>query len=42
MTQPPKRLWSRIELIATAPMHGDEASATGLQKIVFGLRGEWQ
>jgi 1-acyl-sn-glycerol-3-phosphate acyltransferase len=42
MTQPPKRFWSRIELIATAPMHGGEASATGLRKIVFGLRGEWQ
>ena len=42
MTQPPKRFWSRIELIATAPMQGEAASATGLQKIVFGLRGEWQ
>ncbi|MBC8027631.1 MAG: MFS transporter [Steroidobacteraceae bacterium] len=42
MTQPPKRFWSRIELIATAPMQGDVASATGLRQIVFGLRGEWQ
>jgi 1-acyl-sn-glycerol-3-phosphate acyltransferase len=42
MTQPPQRFWSRIELIATAPMPAGAASATGLQKIVFGLRGEWQ
>ncbi len=42
MTQLPKRFWSRIELVATAPVHGDDASATGLQKIVAGLRGEWQ
>jgi 1-acyl-sn-glycerol-3-phosphate acyltransferase len=42
MSQVPKRFWSRIELIATAPVHGDDASATGLQRIVAGLRGEWQ
>lgn len=42
MSQMPSRFWSRIELIATAPVHGDDASATGLQKIVAGLRGEWQ
>lgn len=42
MTQMPKRFWSRIELVATAPVHGDDASAPGLQKIVAGLRGEWQ
>jgi len=42
MSQMPKRFWSRIELIATAPVHGDEASAEGLQRIVAGLRGEWQ
>ena len=42
MTQPPRRFWSRIELIATAPVHGDNTSATGLQRIVAGLRGEWQ
>ena len=42
MTQLPKRFWSRIELVATAPVHGNDASATGLQKIVAGLRGEWQ
>lgn len=42
MTQLPRRFWSRIELIATAPVHGASASAEGLQRIVAGLRGEWQ
>jgi 1-acyl-sn-glycerol-3-phosphate acyltransferase len=42
MSRMPSRFWSRIELVATAPVHGDGASATGLQKIVAGLRGEWQ
>jgi 1-acyl-sn-glycerol-3-phosphate acyltransferase len=42
MTQAPKRFWSRIEVVVTAPVPGDGASATGLQKIVAGLRGEWQ
>ena len=42
MTQTPKRFWSRIELVVTAPVPGDDASATSLQKIVAGLRGEWQ
>ncbi len=42
MTRPPRRFWSRIEVVVTAPVHGDDASATGLQKIVAGLRGEWQ
>jgi 1-acyl-sn-glycerol-3-phosphate acyltransferase len=42
MTQMPKRFWSKIEVIVTAPVPGDDASATGLQKIVAGLRGEWQ
>jgi len=42
MSQLPSRFWSRIEVIATAPVHGDGASATGLQRIVAGLRGEWQ
>jgi 1-acyl-sn-glycerol-3-phosphate acyltransferase len=42
MSQLPRRFWSRIELIATAPVHGDDASAEGLQRIVAGLRGEWQ
>jgi 1-acyl-sn-glycerol-3-phosphate acyltransferase len=42
MTRMPSRFWSRIELVATAPVHGDDASATGLQRIVAGLRAEWQ
>lgn len=42
MTQLPKRFWSKIEVVVTAPVPGDDASATGLQKIVAGLRGEWQ
>jgi 1-acyl-sn-glycerol-3-phosphate acyltransferase len=42
MTQMPSRFWSRIEVVATAPVHGDGASATGLQKIVAGLRADWQ
>jgi 1-acyl-sn-glycerol-3-phosphate acyltransferase len=42
MSQIPSRFWSRIELVATAPVHGAGASAPGLQKIVSGLRGEWQ
>jgi len=42
MTKPPRRFWSRIEVVVTAPVHGDAASADGLQKIVAGLRGEWQ
>jgi 1-acyl-sn-glycerol-3-phosphate acyltransferase len=42
MTQLPRRFWSRIELVATAPVHGDAASAEDLQRIVAGLRGEWQ
>ncbi len=42
MSQLPNRFWSRIELVATAPVPGSDASATGLQRIVAGLRGEWQ
>jgi 1-acyl-sn-glycerol-3-phosphate acyltransferase len=42
MSKPPRRFWSRIEVVVTAPVPGDDASATGLQKIVAGLRGEWQ
>jgi hypothetical protein len=42
MTKLPSRFWSRIEMIVTAPVPGVDASATGLQKIVSGLRGEWQ
>ncbi|HET9473501.1 MAG TPA: MFS transporter [Steroidobacteraceae bacterium] len=42
MSRLPRRFWSRIELVATSPVHGDAASAEGLQRIVAGLRGEWQ
>jgi 1-acyl-sn-glycerol-3-phosphate acyltransferase len=42
MTQAPRRFWSRIEVVVTAPVPGDDASATSLQRIVAGLRGEWQ
>jgi 1-acyl-sn-glycerol-3-phosphate acyltransferase len=42
MSQLPRRFWSRIELVATAPVHGDVATAESLQQIVAGLRGEWQ
>jgi 1-acyl-sn-glycerol-3-phosphate acyltransferase len=42
MTRPPRRFWSRIEVVVTAPVHGDATSAEGLQRIVAGLRGEWQ
>jgi 1-acyl-sn-glycerol-3-phosphate acyltransferase len=42
MSKPPRRFWSRIEVVVTAPVHGEDASATGLQQIVSGLRGEWQ
>lgn len=42
MTKLPSRFWSRIEMVVTAPVPGEDASATGLRKIVSGLRGEWQ
>jgi 1-acyl-sn-glycerol-3-phosphate acyltransferase len=42
MTRLPSRFWSRIELIATAPVHGAGATAEDLQRIVSGLRAEWQ
>jgi len=42
MSQLPRRFWSRIELVATAPVPADAASAAALQKIVSGLRAEWQ
>jgi 1-acyl-sn-glycerol-3-phosphate acyltransferase len=42
MTRPLRRFWSRIEVVVTAPVPGDDASAESLQKIVAGLRGEWQ
>jgi 1-acyl-sn-glycerol-3-phosphate acyltransferase len=42
MSKPPRRFWSRVEVVVTTPVPGDDASATGLQQIVAGLRGEWQ
>ncbi|HEX6636390.1 MAG TPA: MFS transporter [Steroidobacteraceae bacterium] len=42
MTKLPRRFWSRIEVVVTAPVHGEDASATGLQRIVSGLRADWQ
>lgn len=42
MTKLPGRFRSRIEVVVTAPVPGDDASATSLQRIVAGLRGEWQ
>jgi 1-acyl-sn-glycerol-3-phosphate acyltransferase len=42
MSQLPRRFWSRIELVATTPVHGAAATAGGLHQIVAGLRGEWQ
>jgi 1-acyl-sn-glycerol-3-phosphate acyltransferase len=42
MTRAPRRFWSRIEVIATAPVPGHDATAGSLQRIVAGLRGEWQ
>jgi 1-acyl-sn-glycerol-3-phosphate acyltransferase len=41
MSQLPRRFWSRIELIATAPVPAGAATAPELQKIVAGLRAEW-
>ena len=42
MTQLPTRFWSKIEVIVTAPVPGNDASATSLQRIVAGLRADWQ
>jgi 1-acyl-sn-glycerol-3-phosphate acyltransferase len=42
MSKLPSRFWSRIEMIVTAPVRGQDANATELQRIVAGLRGEWQ
>jgi 1-acyl-sn-glycerol-3-phosphate acyltransferase len=42
MTRLPRRFWSRIEMVVTAPVPGRDARASGLQQIVSGLRGEWQ
>lgn len=42
MTKLPTRFRSRIELVATAPVPGTDASATSLQRVVAGLRADWQ
>ncbi len=42
MSRLPSRFWSRIELVATAPVPGTDTSATGLHRIVSGLRADWQ
>jgi 1-acyl-sn-glycerol-3-phosphate acyltransferase len=42
MSKLPSRFWSRIEMVVTAPVPGEDATAAALQKIVSGLRGEWQ
>ena len=42
MSQLPSRFWSRIELVATAPVPGGTATSADLQRIVSGLRAEWQ
>ncbi len=42
MSKLPQRFWSRIEIVVSAPVPGGDASATGLQRIVTGLRAEWQ
>ena len=42
MSSLPRRFWSRIELVATAPVPGTDTSATGLHRIVSGLRADWQ
>jgi 1-acyl-sn-glycerol-3-phosphate acyltransferase len=42
MSRAPRRFWSRIEIVATTPVSGHDANASSLQRIVAGLRGEWQ
>ncbi len=42
MSRLPRRFWSRIELVATAPVPGTDTTATGLHRIVSGLRADWQ
>jgi 1-acyl-sn-glycerol-3-phosphate acyltransferase len=42
MSRLPSRFWSRIELVATAPVPGTDTTATGLHRIVSGLRADWQ
>ncbi len=42
MAQLPRRFWSRIELVATAPVPGADTTAPALHRIVSGLRADWQ
>jgi hypothetical protein len=42
MRRPFRRFWSRIEVVAGAPMPPDTATAEALQGIVLGLRGDWR
>jgi 1-acyl-sn-glycerol-3-phosphate acyltransferase len=42
MTRLPRRFWSKIEVVASAPVQGEAAEAQNLQQIVQGLRGDWQ
>lgn len=42
MARPPKRFWSRIALVAAAPVPADQVSAAGLQQQVLQLRGDWR
>ncbi len=42
MSRLPRRFWSRIELVATAPVPGTDTTATSLHRIVSGLRADWQ
>lgn len=38
----PRRFWSRVEVVAGAPLQPHEASAEKLQQVVADLRGDWK
>jgi 1-acyl-sn-glycerol-3-phosphate acyltransferase len=42
MSRLPRRFWSKIEIVATTPVAGEQATAANLQEIVQGLRGDWE
>jgi len=42
MRRPFRRIWSRIEVVAGAPMPPGTVTAEGLQSIVLALRGDWR
>jgi 1-acyl-sn-glycerol-3-phosphate acyltransferase len=42
MSRLPRRFWSKIEIVATTPVTGEQATAANLQEIVQGLRGDWK